>query len=324
MDFVRPLTGALALTTGHSLGGALAFHFSLELNEEAVEEALREGAMGQDFDVLIRPRRALTVLDAVVLAGRPALALALAALGAPCAAAPAGDFAAWLLIEEGPPGCYVLDPHAVEAALAVEGLEVEAMQLDMLEIKFKPWIRKRVDSFSLLDVAVCLGQEDVARMLAERAAGRFTVQASIACKLHESHLQCIEEQELFFSRLYKAGNHKALDKRRADRCAAAASAAAELDLARERERVEYMILFAQWDRHCFSRRRSGKNLLCQPTLLRRIFELMLPGDLLLTLPRLQEVFNTIRPGSTVSFAFPARCLPGEAADLTRRWLGGVE
>lgn len=310
---------------GGSTDSALGFHFGCALNVPLVDAALSAGV---NFHELITSRSSssrpiwaaggryrLSMLDAAVLGGCRAQAEALAASGV--ASALEGALADLLLIEDSS-GEYAFDAAAVEAALAAD-MRVEAMALDVFEVDFSYPMRKSTKPFGLLDVAVCLGQEGVAHQLAAKAAGRLAVQGTILTVLAESHLQCRED--LFPLAFWRVGRKKSFPKRKGSRIAAAAAAAAELDLAKDREVVEYLLLFAQWDRHWLSRSRGGVVQLCQPPLLRHIFGYLVP-KILLTLPRMEECINVLRPRAGRRLEFPARVSPEEAARLVQSWVSG--
>merc|ERR1712136_622778 len=87
-------------------------------------------------------------------------------------------------------GDFALDEAAIDTAIRL-GLQVERMRLDMLQIVFDYPMRTWTRSWSLLDMAICLGQDELAEKLAFLSVRRLGV-LTVPSGLVEAHLLCGE------------------------------------------------------------------------------------------------------------------------------------
>merc|ERR1711976_123848 len=85
-----------------------------------------------------------------------------------------------------------LDVAAVRAAIDA-GLCVERMPVNFIHISFSYPMRKQMQAFSLLDVAVCLGEASLAKELAARVGYELAVQGSLQSVLSEVRLAHAED-----------------------------------------------------------------------------------------------------------------------------------
>merc|ERR1712232_850237 len=178
-----------------------------------------------------------------------------------------------------------LDEAAIDTAIAL-GLQVERMRLDVLQIVFDYPMRRRTRAWSLLDMAICLGQEQLAERLTTLFVQRMGVLATPSC-LVEAHLLCGEVLCPLPS--WKRDNKRCFPQDNAvSRLAAAAAAATVLDRAKEDTLPDHVVLLAQWSR--FWSRRGGCVRLSHSVPLRHIYLFALPNTIL-GLPKLQAVLD---------------------------------
>jgi len=323
-DFVRPATGEAEEDEEEEAGparpNALAFHFGVRLREQVVLAALAAGALLQGLvasnSTHSRLRRRLSLLDIAVLGGHCEAAKALAR--ANVRSALGKDIAALMQLET-PNRGYELDGLAVRAA-AMAGLPVQTMHLDVVQIIFEYPMRKSTKPFCLLDVAICLGQADLADQLAVQVAQHCIVTWT-SC-LTEAHLNCSAEMFplSFWPRDWNQQEKKARfpNDNRFERAIAAVMAAAVLDQGRAEAMPGYLMLLAQWGR-CFTRSSDGKIELSHLTLLRQICKYALPSTLL-TLPRMLAHLNSLNTKGVAPPRLAANMRPADAALAVRGWL----
>lgn len=296
-DFVRR-------TESDGMHTALMIHLKLVVLDAVIEAAATCGA---DLSgVSASPgwcsglNHRVTLLDAIILAGKQTLAArlkqsgAVTSLGHDCGGCPMH----YLLLEvqSGKPH-FQLDSDAILAA-ASAGVPVHNFTMDVAQINFGYPMRKVQMRFLLMDVAISLGDCRLAEKLARLGADHLAVEAPFPggrSALTEAHLNGTEA--LFAVAYWQRGNKRKLqaDTMR-DRVLAAATASAVLDRARVEVAMSYTLLLAQWGRW-FTRRSNGVVQLNSNTLLRHVVTYALP-DLLLRLPRIVQFTNANcrRPG----------------------------
>lgn len=246
-------------------------------------------------------------MDAAILAGQDAQAALLKKAGA------VSSFGVDCGSGGGPPGCpmhyfllecqsskpsFKLDEQAITSAISAE-VPVHRFTMDVAQIYFGYPMRKVQKRFLLLDVAICLGDSQLALKLARLGADELAVEAPSLggiSGLTEAHLSGTEA--LFPLPFWTRENKRKLQSEsRRDMVVAATAAAAVLDRARVNVAMSYTLLLGQWGRW-FSRSNNGCVQLNSSTLLRHVVTYALP-DLLLRLPRIVHFVNTnyVRPGA---------------------------
>jgi len=265
------------------------------LRTHAVEAALRGGLDLSDLSASAVTHRQLrsgmprlSLLDAAILGGETTTGVALAKAGVPSLLLGAkGDPLPGLLMHGDfqRNGDFALDEAAIDTAIRL-GLQVERMRLDMLQIVFDYPMRTWTRSWSLLDMAICLGQDELAEKLAFLSVRRLGV-LTVPSGLVEAHLLCGEVLCPLPS--WKRDNRRPFPQDNASaRLAAATAAAIVLDRAKVQAMPELVVLLAQWSR-CWSRRGGSIQLFhCIP--LRLIHVFAIPSTLL-SLPQLQALLD---------------------------------
>jgi len=257
---------------------ALGFHLGLALKVNVLEAAIRSGVCLGSISVspgsCARSRHCLSMLDVAILAGQLQQAVALA--GAGVASFLGTSLVGYMFVQDQTGHCE-LDLAAVESALAAS-VGLEAMPVEIVDVKFDYPMKKATRQFCLLDVLVCLGQQPLAKRLAHACAEKVAVQGSIHSCLSEAHLNCTTT--LFPSLLWLTERKLPLPgKNSIARTKAAIAAATVLDEVRCQVLADYMVLLSQWNR-LWTCRRSGSVHIIQPTLLRHILAFSLPRILL--------------------------------------------
>jgi len=237
-------------------------------------------------------KHGVSLLDAAILGGYPKEAAALSKAGVE-------SRLTHVSTKPGPKECssllgmmvleeprYFLDKEAVVAALAA-GLRLEAMQLSVLQIKFAYPMKKFTSNFELLDVAICLGQEDLAELAAAESVKQRGVLVN-SCSLVESHLNGTDT--LIPRPPWRKDNMDSFPTNNTPRrFAAAAAAAAVFDQARATAWLDHVILLSQWGRPLFhTKEATGLSHTIVPRL---IYEYAMPRTLL-TLSRIQDFINS--------------------------------